>query len=251
MAKYTSIGDILNAAVEALLRDEQPTQLQDLPADAAKRIADVHRVVAEREANDRADQRHRQAVDMKDPANGKFPAHAVNAALASWPAETSAMRHAREYLASRKRVIVLAGGVGAGKTTAAGWIALEAGGSAPGFIRASSLERRGRYSKGLDTWLDARSSLVIDDLGAELLDGHGVFRSLLDEVIDTFYGSERRVIITTNLRQRRSSPAEQEQFVERYGERVASRLSEIGLWSDCGARDLRRDQLKLASGGQR
>ena len=248
MSKTGSIGEFLWGRVEALLRGEQAQPLDD--RSFGGRFAAVKQQLVQREANDRAEQRHRQAVEMKDPATGRFPPHVVDCALATWPTETTAMRHAREYLAGRKRVIVLAGGVGAGKSTAAAWVALEAGGSTPGFIRASTLERRGRYSKGLDDWLESRSMLVIDDLGAEYLDGKGAFRSLLDETIDAFY-ADKRLVITTNLRQRRKSIDEEGQFVERYGERVASRLSEVGLWSEVGARDLRREQLKLATGGPR
>lgn len=241
MTKQPSIGDLMNANLEAALRGEPLQELPPLPEGAERRTAVFVDVLVEH--------RRVRAVEMKNPSTGKFPARSVDASLATWPSETAAQRQAREYLSGRRMALVLAGGVGAGKTTAATWVALEAGGTAPGFIRASALERRGRYSKTLDAWLETRSCLVIDDLGAEVLDGHGVFRSLLDETIDMFFGDRKRIVITTNLRPRREGDGEL-QFVERYGDRIASRLSEVGLWADCGVRDLRRDQLKLVPGGR-
>jgi DNA replication protein DnaC len=240
MTKASSIGEAMIANIEAAIRGEPLQELPPLPEAVERRAAELVDV--------RLEHRRVRAVEMKDPSTGKFPARSVDAALAPWPSETAAQRQAREYLMGRKMALVLAGGVGAGKTTAATWVALEAGGTTPGFIRASALERRGRYSKSLEPWLETRSCLVIDDLGAEVLDGHGVFRSLLDETIDMFFGDRKRIVITTNLRPRRVGDGEL-QFAERYGARVASRLSEIGLWADCGTRDLRREpDLGLVTG---
>lgn len=165
--------------------------------------------------------------------------------------DTSAFAKVKRMVTDERRALVLAGGVGTTKTTAATWFALEHGGSSPGFIRASELEARGRYdthaTKGHDLrgWIRGCSMLVIDDLGAEYMDGKSVFRSLLDEVIDVLYGDRKRLIITTNLHASKSqdpkvSRNEEPQFAERYGERISSRLHEIGRWGDCGATDLRR-----------
>lgn len=242
-----SISKLLNDALDSLLRGER---FSFDGIDLGDRDAVARRQLAEREAADRAEQRRKLATELRDPATGKFPTKLVDAALTP-TVETTAMQSARKYLAGPKLAIVLAGGTGTGKSTAAAWVALEAGGSSPGFIRASTLERRGRYSKTLDAWIETRSMLVIDDLGDEVLDGKGVFRSLLDELIDTFYGYRRRLVITTNLRQRKDRVDDEPQFTERYGGRIASRFAEVGLWADCGARDLRRDQLKLVTGGQK
>lgn len=204
---------------------------------------------------------------------GRFPRWAVENAQ-SVRIETLAMLHSRRFLAAAEqesaagarrmlgerddddgpprepsRILVLAGGTGAGKTTAAAWIALKGDDTMPGFILASELERRGRYDKDLRSWLPERSSLVIDDLGAELLDGKGVFRSWLDEIVDAFYSSKRRLILTTNLKakitdEHRAECAEQKidpepQFRERYGDRVRSRIFQVGQWAGCGNTDLR------------
>jgi DNA replication protein DnaC len=169
--------------------------------------------------------------------------------------DTSALAKVKRFVTDERRALVLAGGVGSTKTTAATWFALEHGGSSPGFIRASELEARGRYdqhaAKGHDLrgWIRERSMLVIDDLGAEYMDGKSVFRSLLDEVIDVLYGDRKRLIITTNLHAAKSKDEkkarhEEPQFAERYGERISSRLHEIGRWGDCGSVDLRRGDPK-------
>lgn len=179
-----------------------------------------------------------RASELRD--NG-FPALFVTAALGEL-GDTRAMERVRMFVHLPKRLLVLAGGTGAGKTTAATWVALKGQDPRPGFLRVNELERRGRYDKKLGAWLEERTSLVIDDVGAEYLDGKGAFRSLMDEVVDTFYADRRTLVMTTNLRPRRAGPDEQEQFLERYGERVWSRMNEAGTWGDCGTRDLRKER---------
>lgn len=184
-----------------------------------------------------------RAGELRD--NG-FPEMAIAAALSDL-ADTTAMSVARGFVFAathglRRRILVLAGGVGVGKTTAATWVAIKGQDPRPGFIRIAELERRGRYDRQLDDWLRDKTSLVIDDVGAEVLDGKGVFRALLDEIIDKFYGDRRTLVMTTNLRPIRENPDEQEQFRERYGDRAWSRLSQLGDWGDCGINDLRMEK---------
>lgn len=201
------------------------------------------REVAEARAKDIAShEQSRLTARAGELRENGFPDMFVAAALDEHElTETPAMKWARLFVHLPKKLLVLAGGVGAGKTTAAAWIALRGQDPRPGFVRISELERRGRYDKRLDEWLKDKTSLVIDDVGAEVLDGKGVFRSLMDEIVDMFYSNRRTLVMTTNLRPRRSSPGEQEQFVERYGERVESRLRQMAVWGDCGTRDLRRE----------
>jgi hypothetical protein len=227
---------------------------------------------------ERARMRHRAEMLMHTEgqagARCRFPRRAVEAAQ-NLTRPTRAMTHTREFLENEQKVaaaairkllgereegddkleplwfLVLAGGTGGGKTTAATWLGLKGDDPMPGFIRASELERRGRYDKDLKTWIPERTSLVIDDLGAELLDGKGVFRSWLDEIVDAFYSSKRRLIITTNLKGKiddvyRAECAKEgrdpePQFVERYGDRVRSRVKQIGTWAECGNTDLREN----------
>jgi DNA replication protein DnaC len=174
-----------------------------------------------------------------------FPEIFVTAAMGELD-DTPAMLHAQAFInliahMPRKRLLVLAGGVGAGKTTAATRVMLKGRDPRPGFLRINELERRGRYDKKLDEWLKDKTSLVIDDVGAESLDGKGVFRSLFDEIVDMFYGNRRTLVMTTNLRPVREATDKEDQFRERYGERIWSRLGQVAMWGDCGTRDLRRE----------
>ncbi len=178
-----------------------------------------------------------RAGELRD--NG-FPELFVASALAEL-ADTTAMRFVRVFRHLPSKLLVLAGGVGTGKTTAATWLALRGQDPRPGFIRVNELERRGRYDRNLGSWLADKTSLVVDDVGAEYLDGKGSFRSLMDEVVDTFYSNRRILVMTTNLRPRKTETGDEDQFVERYGERVWSRLHQLGQWGDCGTRDLRRE----------
>jgi hypothetical protein len=232
------------------------------PEDAAfweMQDAKVANELTARRAKDAAEARIKRAALLRGE-DARFPVLAVEHALVA--TETLAMAHVRKFAAGERRALVLMGGVGAGKTTAATEYALDHGGSAPGFVRASELEARGRYAdreapkgalrdRDIRAWLRTRSMLVLDDLGAEYMDGKGAFRSLLDELLDLFYGDKKRIIITTNLKHARTppdpkkppprnAPAEEPQLAERYGARIMSRLFEIGLRGECGNTDLRR-----------
>lgn len=240
---------------------------QDL---ANARAADVDRAT-----RDRMRQRAEMLVHTEGQAGlrGRFPRWAVEGAQ-NVTVDTEAMKCSRMFVAASEReasasvrrllgerddddgppraparILVLAGGTGGGKTTAATWIALNGSDATPGFIRASELERRGRYDKDLRAWIPERTSLVIDDLGAELLDAKHVFRSWLDEIVDMFYSSKRRLIITTNLKGKvdddycakclEEGRDPEPQFRERYGDRVRSRIIQVGDWAECGNDDLR------------
>lgn len=211
----------------------------------AERDAEVQAALAQDAA---ARERERMAQRAGELRENGFPEMFIDSALGAL-ADTEPMRLAQMFVHLPRKLLVLAGGVGAGKTTAATWVALKGQDPRPAFMRISELERRGRYDKRLDEWLKDKTSLVIDDVGAEFLDGKGAFRSLMDEVVDIFYSNRRRLVMTTNLRPRRK-PAEErtkpedhvEQFVERYGDRVWSRMNQIGMWADCGVRDLRKEK---------
>lgn len=196
----------------------------------ARRDRELAAREAEQNATAERDRMRRRALLLRE--NG-FTDVSLHGALLAKPVETVALKHARLFEQLSHKALVLAGATGVGKSTAATWCALKREDSAPGFVRAGELERRGRYDRTMETWLSARTSLVIDDLGAEVLDSKGVFRSLLDELLDRFYASRLVLIITTNLH----AP----QLVDRYGDRVQSRLKQRGVWADCGTRDLRME----------
>lgn len=178
-----------------------------------------------------------RAGELKD--NG-FPERFIKAALGELR-DTPAMKLARTFVHLPRRMLILGGAVGAGKSTAAAWVLLKGQDPRPAFVRISELERRGRYDKKLDEWLKDKTSLVIDDVGAEVLDGKDVFKALLDEIVDMFYGNRRTLVMTTNLSPMRGPKDTQDQFRERYGERIWSRLTQAGEWGNCGERDLRKE----------
>jgi DNA replication protein DnaC len=205
----------------------------------AKRDAEVAEHRAQEATRAEAHRLTERAGELRD--NG-FPELFITAALGQLR-DTPAMTWAQRFVSYLpKRMIILAGGVGAGKTTAAAWIALKGQDPRPGFLRVGELERRGRYDKKLDEWLRDKTSLVIDDVGTEVLDGKGVFVSLFGEVLDGFYANRRTIVMTTNLHKEKKDKDDQPQFLERYGERVWSRLHQSGMWGACGGLDLRREQ---------
>lgn len=168
---------------------------------------------------------------------GGFGAREVDRCRADDPGQTMALDHARRFVSQREQtVLLLIGGTGCGKTTAATWVAREIGGSKPGMIDATELERRGRYDHGaaepVATWLASRSLVVIDDLGVEPTDRAGYFVAMLDEVVNRAYKHRRRLVMTSNVAAAT--------LKARLGERIWSRVCESGTIAECGAVDLRR-----------
>jgi DNA replication protein DnaC len=164
-----------------------------------------------------------------------------------WPAR--ALRIARSADRSRvalasllkhdftdRSVAVLSGFAGCGKTVAAAAWALGSG-LRVRFLRAATFAASSRYdAEARAQWFGAQA-LVLDDLGAEYLDAKGSFLVDLDELVDTFYGDERPLVITTNLQWKRdpaSKTPQPPQLVERYGERVARRLRECAKFYSVG-----------------
>jgi len=134
--------------------------------------------------------------------------------------DTHAVRAMRNH-GDREGVLVLSGEKGSGKTVGAAWWALHRD-RPTRFLRASALARLSRYADERAELYENCRALVLDDVGAEYSDEKGSFVSDLDELIDTFYGDRRRLVITTNC--------DGKKFRERYGERITDRLAECGWW---------------------
>lgn len=163
--------------------------------------------------------------------------------------ETEPLARARDWLAGPRRMLVLGGDVGVGKTTALAWAAAQDPAPdfgwrnsgvpwpedlAPRFLDAGSLATVSRYkSEEMRPILDC-ALLVLDDLGMEYADGAGSFVTTLDLVLNHRYHNELRTAISTNLTSG--------DFVERYGKRLADRLSEAGSYFELAGRSLRRDE---------
>lgn len=134
--------------------------------------------------------------------------------------------------------LVLGGGVGVGKSTAAAsWIIQWAQGRRdnPNYSRRwytapefGALDSYGAADK--ITALGKLEYLVLDDLGDEIRSD--AFQVRLDRLIDARYRDERRLIITTNLTR--------DVFCKRYGKRVCDRLFEGGRWFNAVGRSMRR-----------
>jgi hypothetical protein len=155
---------------------------------------------------------------------------------------TPAMVAARAFLSdARVRILVLIGGKGCGKTTAAGWVIAQPcpdrymdpsvkpsdnrqtfwpPALAPRFVDVAFLARQSRYSDEQMRPLERCSMLAIDDLGMEFNDEKGSFKALLDGLMNARYATNLRTVITTNLHWK--------DFPGRYGERLVDRILEVG-----------------------
>ncbi len=141
-------------------------------------------------------------------------------------------------------LLALSGGPGTGKTTAAAawlWSAADAACSDDlhgiarlplAFLTAARLSRFPKYDDEQMTRILRVHRLVIDDLGAEYVDKNGSYLSLLDEVVNERYAARRPTLLTTNL--------EVGPFKERYGDRIADRIREIGRFVSVGGKSMRR-----------
>jgi DNA replication protein DnaC len=130
----------------------------------------------------------------------------------------------------RRNIIVLSGSVGSGKTVAAArWSIDEHRESS--FVRATTMARTSRYeSDSVAPWYNARA-LVLDDLGAEYLDTKGSYLVDLAELIDTYHGERRPLVITTNCRWG--------EFEARYQARITDRLHESAEWISLSSNSMR------------
>lgn len=159
-----------------------------------------------------------------------WPLRAIEAAQGA-DLEKPAIARVMAWDTNTESVLVLSGPPGCGKTTAAARWAVSKYWP-PKFVRATTFASSSRYDRDTrDTWLKA-DALVLDDLGAEYADTKGNFLVDLDELVDTFYGDKRPLLITTNC--------SAEEFKQRYGQRVIDRLRECGSWFSANNASLRR-----------
>jgi DNA replication protein DnaC len=148
--------------------------------------------------------------------------------------DTAALAAVRSWLryGCRPAFLVLAGGRGVGKTTAASWAISERGGRR---VKGGEIATASDFDPGFMAPLERASLLVLDDLGAESLDAGGWAAGRFARLIDIRYERDAPTIIATNL----TMPA----FLARYGEdggRLRDRLREAGRWVDIAGESLRR-----------
>lgn len=172
--------------------------------------------------------RRRADVRRKAPREG-WPLRALEAADAH--TNTDAVQKAMAWDYSARNVAVLSGPPGTGKTVAAATWMLHTT-CYMQFVRSATFAASSRYDQETrERWFGA-TGLVLDDLGAEYLDGKGSFMVDLDELVDTYYGNRRPLIITTNLTA--------DEFKKRYGSRVEDRIRECAQWITVTGASLRR-----------
>lgn len=174
----------------------------------------------------------RQAVEELTDRDG-WPRRAIDVALEADLAAPAIVK-LRELDMTDRNIVVISGSAGSGKTVGVAWWALQRKTTAKlstKFVRASTFAAASRYDREeRNVWLKA-SALVLDDAGAEYNDAKGSLTVDLDELIDTFYGDRRPLLITTN-----GSVVE---FKKRYGERITDRLRECGRWVSIDGGSLR------------
>lgn len=149
--------------------------------------------------------------------------------------------------------LLLAGGTGSGKTTAAvetlrlarsPFYGYDSNGtvfaswqydSRKGlFVSATTLEEHAPWTDdGEELWKRVKKVplLVVDDLGAESQNEKGPFLSAFQELVRHRHAEELRMVITTNV--------DGTTFKKRYGSRILDRITEKGVVHNCGTVSLR------------
>lgn len=163
--------------------------------------------------------------------------HASEAGTAGGAEPTQAIEAVGPFLSPSqpRTILVLAGGVGVGKTVAAAWGCAFHRGQ---MVKALDLLRAGMFPDDPGFWPSMHRAplLAVDDLGSEPLDGKGYGHALVADLFDRRYDAGRKTIVTTNL--------SSEQFKGRYGDgagrRLWDRLREVGTWVDLGGGSLRK-----------
>ena len=159
--------------------------------------------------------------------------------------DSKPLGYLRDFDQVATSIMVLAGAVGCGKTTAAAWwlatsdrvYTTRAKLLDPVFITVSRIQRLSRYSEAEMKPIEFARRLVIDDLGSEYLDDKGNFQASMDALINARYENRIPTVITTNL-----TP---DAFKERYGERVADRIRESGRFLSISAPSFRKIQQEI------
>lgn len=155
--------------------------------------------------------------------------------LAKAPKDTEAIRQLEAWTKSNSWALVLAGGVGAGKTVAMAHLAFASIANEqarPRFLNATRLPFEPVFGHEAGQFVDRLSFgslLLLDDLGAETISAPIV--SVIAAVVDFRYRHLSKTVITTNL------PLKE--FAERYGQRVADRILDGGTWIELSDASMR------------
>lgn len=167
------------------------------------------------------------------------------------PLETKAMRTARYWWARRARkAILFCGPYGAGKTTAAAWLALQYLAANPRgrvcWLTASQLVGAVLFPGKDEDTPTLSDFVVVDDIGTEMQSPE-MFSNALAGLVEM---AGVRVVMTSNMLQK-PRPGGGMSFREKYDGvearlgvpgRLSSRLNEHVMAVDCAGKDLRGDE---------
>lgn len=120
-------------------------------------------------------------------------------------------------------LLVLGGPADGGKSFAAA-LAVANGPSASRFLHVRELSRLSVYRAEQMVPIETAPVLALDDLAVEFMDDKGMFQFVIDALLDARWSAELPTLITTNLNV--------EEFSERFGERIVSRLQD-GTFIGC------------------
>lgn len=150
---------------------------------------------------------------------------------------TAALTEVQKWWPSESWCLALLGGKGTGKSTAAGWAAVEALKPEYGdmlWVRCTAESRESLFGPTASEFArDARRCklLVLEEVGSEFFSD--VWRSWLEDVIDSRYADMRKTLITSN--------AEVPAFKERLGARIVDRIAHDGVVVGTGTQSLRTE----------
>lgn len=168
-----------------------------------------------------------QALEERFAASGvpgKVSAHAI----AAKPTQATALIDT--WLASESLLLVLAGGVGVGKSVAAAYAIRRTPGR---WIHAAEIPKlTGHENEHKLRGLRHARLLVVDDLGAEYSDKGGWVRAAIEDLILQRYDDGLRTLCTTNV----YVPAE---FKAKYTERLIDRIREADGYCVVGGVSMR------------
>lgn len=150
--------------------------------------------------------------------------------------DTEAHDAVRDWARADSWCLLMLGGVGCGKSTAAGHYAAQQGldwKSLPIWARAVEASRMSAFGDTAESrfasWRSC-SLLVLDDLGTELVTP--TWQQALDDILDYRYQHSARTILPTNL--------SAEEFKKRYGDRISDRIREGGTVRELAGKSMRR-----------
>lgn len=149
--------------------------------------------------------------------SARIPVGLLKAVLA--PTETESVRLVREWLASGLTTLVLSGGVGIGKSTAAAIaIGLTAGSAL--YLHATAFDSVKLLDSPDALRIHETQLLVLDDAGLEHASASGWAANKIQGLLCARHDGGLRTIVTCNL--------SGDRFFEAYGERVKDRVAGSG-----------------------